>query len=66
MTLTPDYLTYWTLIGLIVLGWPCLWTWLMCGFVVIGGMHTKTGTLKRVLIALVLGPLLLRNSGFSR
>jgi len=64
MTLTPDYLTYWTLVGIVVLGWPCLWMWLMCGFVVIGGMRART--FKRVLVALLLGPLLLRNSGFSR
>lgn len=37
--------------------------WLVCGLVVVGGMRKRT--IGRVLFALTVGPLLLRNRGFS-
>lgn len=66
-----DYVQFWLVMAfgtacgtaiLVMLGLFIL-IWLVCGLIVIGGMRKRT--VSRVLFALSVGPLLLRNRGFS-
>lgn len=57
--LSQAYLGFWIGVGLFVM----FWTWVLCSFTVIGGMRRKS--LGRVLLALLLGPLLIRNRGWQ-
>jgi len=54
-----EYMAFWLGFGFVVI---CLWPWLFCGLVVISGLRKKN--VRRVLFAIMFGPLLLRDSGF--
>ena len=64
-----DYTAFWTMMayGAVLTAVGIVLTlasvaWLFCGLIVISGLRKKT--LGRILVALLAGPLLLRDSGF--
>ena len=59
-----DYMLFWKGMLLTACCGGMAWTWLVSAFHVISGMEKKTW--RRVLTALLLGPLLLRNRSFTR
>ena len=69
-TPATDYVAFWQTMALggiavaagIVLALAAL-SWLICGMIVIGGLRKPT--LRRVLFALAIGPLLLRNRDYT-
>ena len=58
-----DYRFYWQTMALGVCCGGMAWTWMVSAFAVISGMRVKT--LRRVLYALIFGPLLLRNRNYT-